>query len=403
MAAAAELLTPARLAIVNATAPAVAANLNKITPHFYNTMFKNNPETLAFFNEQNQRGGRQPEALARYVLAAVQNLDKLESLDAQTALVVQKHCALGVKPEHYKIVHDNFLKATADILGDAVTADVADAWSAVLQVVAGHLIKLESNCYDAKTKMLDGWDAREPMKFKVVSVDKSVPNVTTIDMVRSDGKTPPPFIPGQYITVAGGEGIKCAPRHYTIAEPALDGGKVRISVKHVKAPGGSSEFIDAADGVMSTFLNTQTKEGDELFLRPPFGSFTVDSFPEKTVAFVSAGIGITPALAMLKPLVEKGKKVVHVHVDHDEKSVCGSKALSALKLEKSVHLYGRKSAPPSKIVEELNQAGVDLKSADTAVAVVTPPSMMLPLLDELKKAGVEGGRLKHEAFGPEVA
>jgi hypothetical protein len=48
------LLTPARRAVIAATAPAVAGNINLITPVFYKTMFKSNPEVLQFFNLSNQ-------------------------------------------------------------------------------------------------------------------------------------------------------------------------------------------------------------------------------------------------------------------------------------------------------------------------------------------------------------
>ena len=69
------------------------------------------------------------------MLAAVDHLANLDAISSSLDLIAQKHCALGVQASHYKIVHDNFLAATAKVLGDAITPDVAEAWSQVRDFV----------------------------------------------------------------------------------------------------------------------------------------------------------------------------------------------------------------------------------------------------------------------------
>ena len=91
-------LTPERLKVIQATAPAVAANIFKITPVFYDKMLGENPALYEFFNKSNQRNNRQPDAfgraispddkdaggqaatLSQSVLAAVAHLEHLEEI-----------------------------------------------------------------------------------------------------------------------------------------------------------------------------------------------------------------------------------------------------------------------------------------------------------------------------------
>lgn len=388
------LLTPEQRAIVDATAPVVAANLTKITPVFYRTMFANNPEVIAFFNKANQAKGRQPEALARYVLCSVMHLDKLEELGAATTLVVQKHCALGVLPEHYHIVHDNFLKAVAEVLGDAITPEVADAWSGVLMIVANHLIALEKAAYDARTATLENWNSRQPLEFVVRKAIRDTPNVTILHLVRKDGCKGPSFQPGQFITICSSE-PNVAPRHYTIAAPdLLEDGAIRVCVKMAKP-----------EGVVSSHINKDVHEGDILLLRPPFGAFTVEAAaPFSNIAVLTAGIGITPALAMLKPLVEAGKRVAHMHVDHSADSVPCMTDLDSVHCHASIRVYGHMhpDATPQRIFEQFKTSGVDLAASDACLMICTPPEMIKSVADGLAALGVAKDRIIHEAFGPEV-
>ena len=148
----ASIISQESLEIVRATATAVRDNALEITGTFYPKMLGRNPQLFAFFNESNQRVGRQAGAfsellsggrteedglmasaqqrtLADAVIAYALNIENLDSLSETVTRIAHKHCALGVKPEHYQIVHDNLMEAIGDVLGSAVTPEVAAAWN----------------------------------------------------------------------------------------------------------------------------------------------------------------------------------------------------------------------------------------------------------------------------------
>lgn len=395
-------LTHAQRHVVAASAPLVAGNIEAIVKQFYATMFANNPTTLAFFNQANQRRGRQPAALARFVLAAVGHLDSLDTLGDAAASVVDKHCALGVLPEHYQIVHDNFLAAVGTVLGGAVTADVADAWSAVLKTLAHHLIGLEAAAYERRTAALDAWDAREAMPFTVrrVHYDEAA-DITTVHLARADGGAAPSYIPGQYLTLAcvppDADGAVVAPRHYTIAAPAPldDGTTLRICVRRVRGVGGEP------DGVVSSYIATQLRVGARVQVRPPFGHFNVNLFAAyERVAVVTGGVGVTPALAMLQPLAANGRRVAHVHVERNEARVAGANELAVT----TTFVYGGAAdATPPKLAALLADAGTDICEVGTGVFVCGPPAMITAVCDGFATLGADRSRLHFEAFGPAIA
>lgn len=52
--------------------------------------------------------------------------------------------------------------------------------------------------------------------------------------------------------------------------------------------------------------------------------------------------------------------------------------------------------------QQIKEAGVDLTQTDAGVMVCAPPAMIRDIVVGLKALGVDGSRIHHEAFGPEV-
>ena len=94
----------------------------EITKKFYSTMFQEHPEIRNFFNETNQRTGKQPIALAQTVYYFAMNLDNLDVMMPQMSRISSKHRAVTVKPEHYPIVGKYLLLAMKEYLGDKANA-----------------------------------------------------------------------------------------------------------------------------------------------------------------------------------------------------------------------------------------------------------------------------------------
>ncbi|MCB2551768.1 nitric oxide dioxygenase, partial [Listeria monocytogenes] len=59
-------------------------------------------------------------------------------------------------------------------------------------------------------------------------------------------------------------------------------------------------------------LHDNVQVGDELELFPPSGEFTL-STSDKPLALLSAGVGITPALAMLDAARHSGRPIHFIH------------------------------------------------------------------------------------------
>ena len=143
------LLSPESLRIVAATAGVVAANADRITAHFYPRMFAAHPELLRVFNQGNQANGEQSKALAGSVVAyAVQLIDPdAPPFDHVMRRIAYKHVSLGIRPEQYTIVGEHLLASVGEVLGDAITPEIAAAWSEVYWLFAVQLIAEEAGLY----------------------------------------------------------------------------------------------------------------------------------------------------------------------------------------------------------------------------------------------------------------
>ena len=141
------MLSQNTIDIIKSTVPALKEHGLEITTTFYKTMFENNPEVKAMFNMDKQESGAQPKALAMTVLAAAQNIDNLEVLLPAVKKIGQVHVNTNVKPEHYPIVGKNLLIAIKEVLGDAATDEVLNAWAEAYEVIAKVFIDVEQDIY----------------------------------------------------------------------------------------------------------------------------------------------------------------------------------------------------------------------------------------------------------------
>ena len=57
------------------------------------------------------------------------------------------HVNANVKPEHYPIVGENLLAAIKEVLKDAATEEVLNAWAEAYEVIAKVFIQIEKDMY----------------------------------------------------------------------------------------------------------------------------------------------------------------------------------------------------------------------------------------------------------------
>lgn len=291
------MLSAQTIATVKATVPVLQQHGEALIRHFYQKMFAEHPEVKPFFNQSHQAAGTQPRALAGAVLAYASNIDRLEALAGALPLIVHKHAALGVLPEHYPVVGQCLLASIRDVLGEAATPDILDAWAEAYGALAKLLIDAEEQVYRERENAPGGW--RGARAFRVTRKERESEVITSFYLEPVDGGALLAFRPGQYITVLLEIDGVALRRTYSLSDAP---GKpyYRISVK--REPGG----------VASTFLHERVNVGDTLPLLPPCGDFVLRE-SQRPLVLVTGGVGITPALSMLNTVAPTGRHVDFIH------------------------------------------------------------------------------------------
>ena len=143
--------------------------------------------------------------------------------------------------------------------------------------------------------------------LKVTAIDQESADVLSLTMRNQDGQPLPAALPGQYVVLrlqptAGGPPLF---RSYSLSGP-VSTERYRISVK-----------IEP-NGAGGTYLREHVRLGDMLDVSAPRGNFILQS-GERPVVLLSAGIGATPALAMLHALAEarSTRQILWLHAAHD--------------------------------------------------------------------------------------
>ena len=136
--------------IIKSTVPGLKEHGVEITTTFYKNMFANNPEVKPLFNMDKQESGEQPKALAMTILAAAQNIDNLPAILPVVKRIGEIHCDRQISEGHYPIVGANLLASIKEVLGDAATDEVIDAWGKAYGVIAQIFIDVEKEIYESR-------------------------------------------------------------------------------------------------------------------------------------------------------------------------------------------------------------------------------------------------------------
>jgi hemoglobin-like flavoprotein len=126
-------MTPEKKALVTATVGTLRAHGVVLTTHFYRRLFEHNPELKNVFNMGNQQTGKQQTALAMAVLAYAENIEDPSVLVSAVTKIGYKHVSLDIRPEHYAIVGRHLIASIGEVLGEAATPALLDAWTVGLR------------------------------------------------------------------------------------------------------------------------------------------------------------------------------------------------------------------------------------------------------------------------------
>jgi nitric oxide dioxygenase len=295
------------------------------------------------------------------------------------------------------------IEAIAEVLGDAATAPLLDAWKEAYGALARLLIAAEAEMYST-TGVAPG----ETRPMRVTGLRRESENVLSIRFVAADGKPLPAFQPGQYVSVAVDfpDGRRQL-RQYSLSDApgVVAGGEnsLRISVKR------EDSAAESPAGEVSNWIHANVKAGSVLQVTHPFGEFTPDTESDAPIVLLSAGVGITPMVSALNriALVKPQRRVLFAHAARDARHHALQADLAAAKALMPnlsvVTFYERAEGAPSVLEGLMDVARLPSWPREEAnVYLCGPLKFMQAQWLALINAGVPVARLHREVFGPDL-
>lgn len=385
--------------VIKSTIPLLESAGPALTAHFYQRMFKHNPELKDVFNLAHQHSGGQPAALFNAIAAYAKNIDNLAVLGSAVERIAQKHTGFLIKPEQYSIVGSHLLATLQELGGDAVTEEVLAAWAQAYGFLANIFIQREQQIYQEQAKQHGGWLGERLFTISAKHAESSV--ITSFILTPTDGKPVKDFIPGQYLSLKlkhpdlAYEEI----RQYSLSD-APNGTHYRISVKREQG------------GQVSNLLHDILQVGDQISVIPPAGDFTLEVAATTPVVLISAGVGQTPMQSMLNQLLKQQhpSQITWLHACENG-AVHGFKEAIQTQCQQHKHLssyvWYRAPNPTDKLGEDHHFIGtMTLK----LIAEQLPPAahyyfcgpvgFMSAVKQQLLELGVAADNMHYEVFGP---
>jgi ferredoxin-NADP reductase len=232
----------------------------------------------------------------------------------------------------------------------------------------------------------------------VTAIDQECTDVLSLTMQSADGEPLPSAMPGQYVVVrlhpAGRPPLF---RSYSLSGP-VSTERYRISVK-----------IEP-QGIAGTHLREHLRLRDSLEVSSPRGSFVLRA-GERPVMLLSAGIGVTPVLAMLYALslVQSTRQILWLHAARDQEHHAFAAEVRRLMLGlpggRSYVCYSRPDAR-DKLGEDYNAVGHLSRSVLAALGLPReadiylcgPNRFMADMKEALAALGILPQRIHLEIF-----
>ena len=326
-----------------------------------------------------------------------------------------QHASLYVKPEQYEIVGFYLLGAMKQILGNAFTPSIHQAWAQAYQQLADVMMKREDQLLDGRPEWNDWRDFRINQKFQESS------EITSFYLTPVDQKPLPTYLPGQYIsirtTVPNLDHVQA--RQYSLSD-APHSDYYRISVKKEMGLNPNDSDSETHPGWISNILHNDKKVGDVIQVSHPAGEFFLDprenGKSSAPVVLISAGVGLTPDLSILNTLVSKDskRKISWVHATRNSRAHAFKQhVLETTKGHENIQVHVFNKDPGDEDREgvdyqfkgrmSLNKLDTDhdlfIHDPTTEYYVCGPEKFMMDVGSTLNGWGVDRRRIKWEVFG----
>ncbi|KAL4912750.1 globin-like protein [Aspergillus aurantiobrunneus] len=407
-------LSPDQIPLIKATVPVLQEHGPTITRVFYDNMLNAHPELNTVFNVSNKAHGHQPLALAGALFAYASHIDNLGVLAPAVERICHKHASLAIQPEGYQIVGTFLLEAMGQVLGDALTPPLLDAWAAAYWQLANLMISKEADLY----KSANGWtDFRD---FRVARKEPESDVITSFYLEPVDGQPLPPFLPGQYVSIQLPVPQLNHPqcRQYSLSDQPQPT-YYRISVRKDPGLNAADPSAPAHPGYVSNLLHDTIHVNDTVKLSHPYGEFHLaNPTAAHPLVLVSAGVGLTPLTSMVNTLTSgptPNPRPIHfIHGAHTSASRAFQSHLQSLaqSLPSLTTTYFLTSPTDTDTqgttythAGRVDLAKLDdakdlfLDNAETEYYICGPTAFMLATKKALVAKGVDEARVHMELFG----
>ncbi|QXQ10745.1 globin domain-containing protein [Paeniglutamicibacter sp. Y32M11] len=381
--------------VIEATLPIIGERISHITPKFYDRMFAARPELLdGLFSRANQKNGTQQQALAGSIAAFATHLVNNPGTlpEAVLSRIAHKHTSLGIVEEQYAIVYEHLFAAIVEDLGEAVTPEVAEAWSEVYWLMADALIKIEKGLYkqQANDKIWTHWTlvAKEAAGTGSVTFRFAPADDTPVTVAKA----------GQFVSVRVPlpDGLRQC-RQYTLSDSVTSTTERVITTKF---DGG---------GEVSPFMHQHLNVGDVIELSNPYGDLTIDT-TGAPIILATAGIGCTPSASALATLVAAGSDrqvlVLHAEATEDawalkEQMLESVDSLPNAELKLWLEDINAKAEGTEATEGYMSLANLDLP-ANARLYLCGPLPFMRAVRSQAIDAGIPATNIHYEVFGPDL-
>jgi uncharacterized protein len=247
--------------------------------------------------------------------------------------------------------------------------------------------------------------SREWRTFRVKRIVDESSTVRSFHLTPDDGLGLMPHGAGQHLPIRLRLNEEAAPtiRTYTLSSAPSDA-VYRISVRR--------------QGTVSSYLHDHLKEGDTLEVRAPDGQFTIDASAHRPAVLISAGVGITPMLAMFRHIVYEGMRTRHFRPIY---FIHGSRTLKQRPFDAELAELIKAANGKAILVRVLSDPGSDAQPGrdydfsgridikvlkhvlpfdDYDFYLCGPPEFIQSLYDQLRALRIADDRIFAEAFGP---
>jgi ferredoxin-NADP reductase len=260
----------------------------------------------------------------------------------------------------------------------APASDVETASTPTVNVLRGLVARATTPLLpDDYLKLLNPlWSARE-LRGIVVDVRRETEDSATVTIKPGWGFSGD-YQPGQYVGIGVRVGGRWHWRSYSLTSiPRRDKKLISITVKATP------------EGFLSSHLVNGVEPGTVVRLAAPRGDFALPDPAPATLLFVTAGCGVTPVMAMLRSLRQRGESpdIMHVHSAHAVGDVIFHDELCALeRTQPDYRLHLQLTADMGKVdFGALDVLVPDWK--DRSTWACGPPAM----LDTVEKVWTEAG------------